>query len=83
MAWTAALVLSASVAAVALAGCASPQALRQRDAAACASRGLQPGTADFLACLQQPAARRCVSGPIAALHVRPYPDLPPCRDDPV
>ncbi len=47
---------------IALAGCATPDELRQRDAAACESYGFQPGTPDFAACLQrEELARRNAS----------------------
>jgi hypothetical protein len=45
-------------AAVSLSGCVSPEQLRQRDEAACASYGFQPGTPDFAACLQREALAR-------------------------
>lgn len=41
------------LAAVVLAGCASPAELRQRDEAACRGYGFVPGTPAFAACLQR------------------------------
>jgi hypothetical protein len=46
-------VASALIAVLVLAGCASPEELRQRDEAACTSYGFKPGTPDFAACLQR------------------------------
>lgn len=36
-----------------LAGCASPEEIRQADAQNCASYGFQPNTTDFSTCLQR------------------------------
>ncbi len=47
----AALLLAA--AALALAGCASPQELRARDEATCQGYGFHPGTTEFATCLQR------------------------------
>jgi len=43
---------------VALAGCASPAALRQEDAAACRGYGFHQGTAHFSSCLQRESLAR-------------------------
>ena len=50
------LVLAVSL--LALAGCATPEQLRQRDEAACASYGFQRGTTEFAACLQRESLAR-------------------------
>ena len=36
-----------------LAGCVSPEELRQQDEVACASYGFAPGTPDFAGCVQR------------------------------
>lgn len=36
-----------------VAACASPEELRRRDEAVCASYGFQPGTPEFASCLQR------------------------------
>jgi hypothetical protein len=47
-----------------LAGCVSPEELRQQDEAACASYGFAPGTPDFAGCVQREDwARRSREGP--------------------
>ncbi len=56
------LALALLGAAAALAGCASPEELRRRDEAACASYGFAPGTQDFAACLQREALARGNAG---------------------
>lgn len=54
-----------------LTACASPEELRARDAAACASFGFQPGTPDFAACLERDSlSGGDLYGP--ALHGRSY-----------
>jgi hypothetical protein len=54
------------LAAFALAGCISPEELRQRDEAACLGYGFKQGTSDFAACLQRESlARRYAYGPTA------------------
>jgi hypothetical protein len=58
MARRAAIAIAASVALLGVAGCASPEELRRRDEAACASYGFQPGTPDFSACLQRESIAR-------------------------
>ena len=50
--------LTAAVALLGVAGCASPEELRRHDEAACASYGFQPGTPDFSACLQRESIAR-------------------------
>jgi hypothetical protein len=56
--------LALGLALASLAGCVSPEELRQRDEAACASFGFQPGTNDFAACLQRESlARRYALNP--------------------
>jgi len=85
MARSSRLMLGTSLIGLALACCGSPPEaeVRQRDVAVCASRGFQPGTPDFAACLQQqPAATRCLSGPLAALHIKPHPQPLSCGSDP-
>ena len=78
------LTLGTSLMSLALACCASPTELRQRDEASCASRGFEPGTPDFSACVrQEAAARRCISGPTASLHIKPHAEPLTCRSDPV
>ena len=46
------------IAAVALAGCASPEDMRRADEAACAGYGFAPGTPDFASCLQRESLAR-------------------------
>jgi hypothetical protein len=49
----------------ALAGCVSPEELRQADEAQCAGYGFQSGTPDFAACLQRESlARRYPPPPV-------------------
>jgi hypothetical protein len=50
--------LALGLALASLAGCVSPEQLRQEDEAACASFGFQPGTNDFAACLQRESLAR-------------------------
>jgi hypothetical protein len=52
------LALAASVALLGVTACASPEELRRRDEAACASYGFHPGTPDVSACLQREALAR-------------------------
>jgi hypothetical protein len=52
------LALAAGIALLGIAACASPEELRQRDEADCASYGFPPGTPDFSACLQREALAR-------------------------
>jgi hypothetical protein len=54
--------LALAGAGAALAGCATPEELRQRDEAACTSYGFVPGTTDFAACLQREDLARRNSG---------------------
>jgi hypothetical protein len=58
MARKAFLALAAATTLLGVAACASPEELRRRDEAACASYGFQPGTPDFSACLQREALAR-------------------------
>ena len=46
-----------------LSACTSPAELRDRDEAACASYGFQPGTLDFDRCLQQENLARSYATP--------------------
>ena len=77
------LALSCGLTLLTLAGCAASQAPRQADEAACTSHGFQAGTPQFAACLErEELARRCGSGAILALHVKPHPELLSCPSDP-
>jgi hypothetical protein len=46
-----------------LAGCVSPEQLRQEDEAACTSYGFQRGTPDFAKCLQRESLARRYGSP--------------------
>jgi hypothetical protein len=61
-----------ALAACSLSGCVSPEELRQRDEAACASYGFQPQTPDFAACLQRESLARRYSMTYDAPYWSPF-----------
>jgi hypothetical protein len=58
-----AFALAALLVLAGLAGCTTPEELRQYDAAQCRGYGFTPGTTDFAACLQRESLARRYAPP--------------------